>query len=65
MNAIGLMYTSLGSLLEPQHLQDLYLWLERLVKNPMSAEDAPTVPGEDPSQFPAAPLPPPWLRGAC
>ena len=45
VNAIGLVYTSLGSLLEVQHMQDLYLWLERLVKNPMSAEDAPLVPG--------------------
>ena len=45
VNAIGLVYTSLGTLLEAQHMQDLYLWLERLVKCPMSAEDAPTVAG--------------------
>ena len=44
--AAGLVYTSLGSLLEAQHLREMYGWLERLAKSPMSAEDANLVPGQ-------------------
>ena len=42
---MGLMYNALGPLLEAQHLQEMYIWLERLTKSPMSAEDPNLVPG--------------------
>ena len=47
VNAIGQLYIALGHVLEAADLAEMYLWAERLARNPLAADDSlPLVAGD-------------------